>query len=60
MKKYTPAIVKATALLALAAPLAFAADSSMSTSTIAEPIYLSICGLILLSFGMLKGKKSDA
>lgn len=53
-------LLKVAVLSALAAPLAFAGDASVSDSAFAEPVYLSICGVILLAFGMMKGKKENS
>jgi hypothetical protein len=55
MKKFTSALIKIAVLSALSVPLAFAADAEAGSS-FAEPLYLSLCGLILLTFGMLKGR----
>lgn len=52
--------VKFIVLSSLIAPVALAANEGVSVSGYAEPIYLSICGVILLAFGMLKDKKSEA
>lgn len=59
MKKFS-SLIKVAVLSALAAPLAFAGDATIADSAFAEPVYLSICGLILLAFGMLKDNKSQA
>lgn len=59
MKKFS-SLLKVVVLSALAAPLAFAGDATIADSAWAEPVYLSICGVILLAFGMLKSNKSEA
>ncbi len=53
-------LIKVAVLSALAAPLALANDSTITDSALAEPIFLSICGVILLAFGMMKNKNTDA
>jgi len=59
MKKFSYRL-KAVVLSALVAPLAFAGDATIADSAWAEPVYLSICGIILLAFGMLKSNNSEA
>lgn len=59
MRKFS-SLIKVVVLLALAAPLAFAGDAEIANSALAEPLYLSICGVILVAFGMLKDKKTEA
>ena len=61
MKKFTSLLIKVSVVSALVAPLAYAADSVVAESALAEPIYLSACGIILLVLGTLKAKgESDA
>lgn len=60
MKKFGYSFLKVSALTALFAQLAFASDvEAVTSSSFAEPIYLSLCGLILLTFGMLKGHNEE-
>lgn len=59
MKKFTAAFVKVAVFSTLIVPLAFAADAEAVSSSFAEPLYLSLCGLILLTFGMLKGRNEE-
>jgi hypothetical protein len=61
MKKFTSLLIKVSVVSALVAPLAYAAESVVAESALAEPIYLSACGIILLVLGTLKAKtESDA
>lgn len=59
MKKFSFAILKVLVLVALVIPLAFASDAEIAESAIAEPLFLSLCGLILLVFGMMKSKPEN-
>ncbi len=59
MKKFTSVFLKVAVFSALLAQLAFASDSEVASSSFAEPLYLSLCGLILLTFGMMKGRNEE-
>jgi len=59
MKKFSFTILKVAVLLALAIPLAFASDVQLSESAISEPLFLSLCGVLLLVFGMMKSKPEE-
>ncbi|WP_096084725.1 hypothetical protein [Agaribacterium haliotis] len=60
MTKFT-AVIKLAVLGALAAQLTFASDSQAGVHLAsAEPLYLSLCGLILLTLGMLKGRRQES
>lgn len=58
MKKYLFNFLRVAILASVAAPLVYAADIEVSKSALAEPLYLSVCGIILLAFGALTEKKS--
>lgn len=60
MKKFTSRLIKVLVASAFLAPLAYAADSVVADSALAEPIYLSACGIALLVLGTLKGAKTSA
>jgi hypothetical protein len=59
MKKFTSIFVKVSVFSALIAPVAFAAESVVSGSAWAEPIYLSLCGVILVVFGTMKNNAKE-
>lgn len=59
MKNRSISLLKYGAALCLVAPLAFAANRTISDSSLAEPLYLSLCGLTLILFGLIKNKKID-
>ncbi len=59
MKIIKSALLKVVVFSALLAQLAFAADAEVANSSFAEPLYLSLCGLILLAFGMLKNRSEE-
>lgn len=59
MKKFTVVFIKVAVLSALIVQLAFASNELVSTSAYAEPLYLSLCGIILLAFGMLKSRTEE-
>lgn len=59
MKKFS-VLLKVAVLSLLAAPIAFAASESVASSSYAEPVVLTLCGAIMLVFGMLKSKKTEA
>jgi len=56
MKKFSFAILKVLVFTALVIPLAFASDMELPNAAISEPLFLSLCGIILLVFGMMKSK----
>ena len=60
MKKLSSVLLKLAVFSALLAQLAFASDAEVATqSAISEPLYLSLCGLILLTFGLLKSRNEE-
>lgn len=59
MKKFTSVLVKLAVFFALIVQMAFASDVEPASSSFAEPVYLTLCGVILLVFGMLKSRKDD-
>lgn len=59
MKKFSSVCIKLAVFFALLVQMAFASDAEPATSSFAEPIYLTLCGVILLVFGMLKSRKSE-
>jgi len=63
MKKFSFTILKVAVLVSLIIPLAFASDIELANSSISEPLFLSLCGVLLLIFGMMKsqseGKETD-
>ncbi|MFT7560733.1 MAG: hypothetical protein ACI93R_002656 [Flavobacteriales bacterium] len=59
MGKLTSGVLKILVLSVLLVQVVFAADVDSSSSSFAEPLYLSLCGLVLLTFGMLKGRKEN-
>jgi hypothetical protein len=58
MKKHLSNILRVALLASVAAPLVYATDIDVADSALAEPIYLSVCGIILLAFGALTDKKN--
>ncbi len=58
MKKHLSKLLRIAVLASVAAPLVYATDIEVSHSALAEPLYLSVCGIILLAFGALTDKKS--
>lgn len=58
MKKHLSNILRVAVLATVAAPLVYASDLDVSHSALAEPLYLSVCGIILVAFGALTDKKS--
>jgi len=59
MKKFSSLFIKVGIATALVVQLAFASDAPTSDSALAEPLYLTLCGVILLVFGMLKNQKDE-
>lgn len=59
MKKFTSVFLKLAVFFALIAQVAFASDAEVASSSFAEPLYLTLCGVILLAFGMLKSRKEE-
>ncbi len=59
MKNFKALATKLAVLLSLAAPLALASDTQFSSSSLAEPMILSICGVILIAFGLLKDNREN-
>jgi len=57
MKKHFTNILRVAILASVAAPIVYASDASITDSAFAEPIYLSVCGIILLAFGAITDKK---
>jgi len=58
MKKFMSAGLKLVVLFALVLQVAFASDAESTTWSYAEPVYLTLCGVMLLVFGMLRTKKT--
>lgn len=59
MKKFTSLGLKLVVFFALIAQLAFASNAEEPSSSFAEPLYLTLCGLIMLTFGMLRSRKES-
>ena len=59
MKKFVSKCIKVGLVTGLLAQLAFAAEAEIANSSLAEPLYLSLCGVMLLAFGMLKNQKDE-
>lgn len=59
MKTLRSVLIKVVIFSAFLAQLAFASDSSFISSVFAEPVYLTICGVILLAFGLTKNRKEE-
>ena len=59
MKKLTSIFLKIAVLTALVAQLALASAEDTAGSGFAEPIFLSICGVMLLAFGLMKGRDHE-
>lgn len=58
MKKFSAVLLKLVVFFALIAQMAFAFDVDMATqSSFEEPLYLTLCGLMLLTFGLIKSRK---
>ena len=57
MKKFTLVFLKLAVFFVLVAQLAFASDAEVAGSSYSEPLYLTLCGLLLLIFGMLRSRK---
>lgn len=57
MKKFMSVGLKLGVFFALVAQIAFASDAESTTWPYAEPVYLTLCGVMLLIFGMLRSKK---
>ena len=56
MRKFGFTVLKVVVLLALIIPLAFASDLELPNTAVSEPLFLSLCGVILLVFGMTKSR----
>ncbi len=58
MKKFTSVFLKLAVFFVLIAQMAFASDAEVAgSSAFAEPLYLTVCGLVLLTFGLLRSKE---